>query len=123
MDGYLAIVLDHDSQKKLLEKFPPSHPKVFAHHVTVAFRPTTEEFDMFKKYIGTVVSLNVRGYAKDEKGEAVVVDTEILKDRLNHITISTNRIAPYYSKNLLEKGYTPLTEPFELQGTFEFIKH
>ena len=71
VDGYLAVVLDKASQARLLEKFPPSHSKVFAHHVTVAFKPTIEFFNEYKKYIGRPAILNVFGYAKDENGEAM----------------------------------------------------
>ena len=122
MDGYLAIVLTEESQQTLLAKFPPSYAKVYAHHVTVAFKPTAEVYEKYKKYLGLSVALRVYGYAKDEKGEAVVVDGELLKDRMYHITLSTDNVSPVYSNTLLEKWYSAITEPFLLQGVFEFIE-
>lgn len=126
MDGYLAIILDGDSQKLLLEKFPPLYGKVFAHHVTLAFRPPVDVFEKYKKHIGTSVALKVYGYAKDEKGEAVLVQevgTDILESRPQHITISTNNVPPAYSKILLEKGYVSIDGPFLLRGICEFVEH
>jgi hypothetical protein len=67
--------------------------------------------------------LRVYGYAKDEKGEAVVVDTDVLEDKKQHITLSTNNTPPFYSKTLVEMGFNTLGEPFLLQATFEFIDH
>lgn len=123
MDGYLAIILTEDSQKILLSKFPPAYQKVYAHHVTVVFKPTVDVYEKYKKYLGQSVTLRVYGYAKDEKGEAVVVaDGELLKDRLYHITLSTNNVPPVYSNILLEKGHTIISEPFLLQGVFRFIE-
>ena len=123
LDGYLAIILTEESQKLLLTKFPPSHPKIYAHHVTVVFKPTVEIYEKYEKYLGSKVDVRVYGYTKDEKGEAVVVDTDILEDKRHHITISTNNTPPFYSKTLVEKGYKDLTEPFMLRGIFEFIDH
>ncbi len=123
MDGYLAIVLTEESQGQLLARFPPSHPKVFAHHVTVAFKPTVEVYEQYKKYLGLPVTLRVYGYAKDEKGEAVVVDTDVLENKKQHITISTNNTPPFYSKTLVENGYETLSEPFTLNAVFVFIDH
>ncbi|MFA6158220.1 MAG: hypothetical protein WCV82_04035 [Candidatus Paceibacterota bacterium] len=123
MDGYLAIVLDNDSQGLLLKRVSPSYPKVYAHHVTVSFRPSVDVYDEFKAHLGEKIELRVCGYAKDERVETVVVETDILKGRLNHITVSTNNVAPFHSKALVEKGYAQMAEPFVLQGTFEFIQH
>ncbi len=123
MNGYLAIILTPESQKVLLNKFPPLYPKVFAHHITVAFKPTTEVYDQYKSYIGSLVTLSVYGYAHDEKCEAVVVKTDVLKNTESHITISTNGVAPVYSKTLLQKGFTTITEPFTLNAKFEWIQH
>jgi hypothetical protein len=123
MDGYLAIFLTEESQKLLLSKLPPTHPKVYAHHVTVAFKPTVDVYEYYKKYLGQKIALRVYGYTKDEKGEAVVVDTDILEDKKQHITLSTNNTPPFYSKILVEKGFATLGEPFLLQAVFEFIEH
>lgn len=123
MDGYLAIVLTPDSQKLLLEKFPPTHPKIFAHHVTVAFKPTPSVYEQYKKFLELPVTLRVYGYAKDEKGEAVVIDTDVLENKKQHITISTNNTPPFYSKTLVERGYETLSEPFTLNAVFVFIDH
>lgn len=123
MDGYLAIVLTPESQKLLLERFPPSYAKVYAHHVTVAFKPTFDVYEQYKKFLGSPVTLRVCGYVKDEKGEAVAVDTDVLEDKKQHITISTNNTPPFYSKTLVERGYETLSEPFMLNAVFVFINH
>jgi hypothetical protein len=124
VDGYLAIILDEESQKLLLDAFPPLHGKVFAHHVTVAFKPTVAVYDEYEKSLGQKVALAVYGYAKDDKGQAVVVRSDILKDeKIYHITISTEGVSPVYSNTLLEKGFEAIAEPLVLHGTFEFIEH
>lgn len=123
MDGYLSITLTPESQQLLVKIFPPVHPKVFAHHVTIAFKPSVEVYDAWKQYIGQTINLTVYGYAKDEKGEAVMVDGDILNGKKHHITLSTNQVAPIYSITLLQKGYQELEMPFALQGIFEWIEH
>lgn len=78
--------------------------------------------------IGKTILLNVYGYAKDEHCETVVVDIEGLtsgkpEDKIYHITLSTDGVAPVYSNTLLQKGFTKLDEPFVLHGVLEFVEH
>jgi len=123
VDGYLAIILDDSSQKELLRRYPSLYPKVFAHHVTIAFKPLVEVYEHYEKYLGSPVTLTAYGYAKDEKAEAILVGADIFKDEHFHITLSTNGVAPVYSNALIQKGYETIPEPFTLQAKFEFIKH
>lgn len=129
VDGYLAIILDEKSQQLLLKRFPALYPKVFAHHVTVAFKPPMDVYDQYKAYLGQPVTLQVRAYAKDDKCQAVGVEAvgadvaQIFKNKKYHITISTNGVAPFYSNVLLEKGYEPVAGELTLAATFEFIEH
>ncbi len=124
LDGYLAIVLTEESHRLLLGAFPPLHEKVYAHHVTVAYKPTATIYKEYEKDLGTPVSLTVYGYAHDEKGQAVVVRSDFLKgNKLHHITISTKGVAPVYSNVLLEDGFEEIAEPFVLNGTFEFVDY
>jgi len=123
VNGYFAIVLSKESQDLLLKTFPPMHPKIFAHHVTVAYKPTEDIYKKLEKYLNSKIEIDVCGYAEDEKGQAVVAEADLLKDKVHHITISTNNVPPVYSNELIEKGYKAISPTLKLQGTFEFIKY
>lgn len=118
---YTAIFLDEASKEALLKAFPPLHPKVFGHHVTLAFHKTKPEMaKVFDPYLEQVVEFSVVGSASDEKGQAVKVTVPepypgLNPDQLHHVTISCVS-SPVYSNELLQKGWTVIEAPLLLRG-------
>jgi hypothetical protein len=107
-----AVYLDNPSLDKLKSIYTGIHPNYFGEHVTINFGVNEAP-----ENLGETVSIDVVGYAKDEKGEAVVVKLpfETSKENL-HITISTaNGIKPVYSNALLINGFEKI-QPFTLTG-------
>ena len=121
LDGYVALVLDKESQKFLLDKFPPKHKMVYAHHVTVFYQPTEKILNRFNNSFGHEYSIEILGYAEDSKGQVVKIKHSFeIRNREPHITISTNNVPAKYSNELLEK--TSPVEPFVIKGILEFIR-
>lgn len=118
---YTAIFLDAASKEALLKAFPPIHPKVAGHHVTLAFHKTKPEgAQAFDPYLEQVVEFEVVGEASDDKGQAVKVTLPAPYPGLNpaqvhHVTISCVG-SPVYSLELLKKGWKK-TPPLKLKGT------
>lgn len=96
---YTALFVD--SPEKLLQMFPAKQSKVFAHHSTNWYRPTsTEGLEIGKKSL-----LKIIGQAYDQNSLAVLVENAKSKNKFPHITIScAEDIAPVYSNELLEKA-------------------
>lgn len=114
---YSAIFLTPESRSALLEYFPAIHPNVFAHHVTLMFKPSSAHLDSLD--IGRYVAFDVVGYAADDMGQAVAVrlplDIDCAKS-IPHVTISTAPgIGPKYSNSLLAVDIEPV-ESFHLEG-------
>lgn len=108
---FVSAVLTRASQDELLDAFPPIHPNVYAHHATLAFKPTEPALDRYVPYLGERLYLSVIGYGEDDKGQAVVVDVQS-ENRIPHITISTaDGVGPVYSNKLLEAGYETVDGP------------
>jgi len=112
---YSAYVLTESARATLIERRPPLHPEVVAHHVTYQF-PDQEPPP-------PISSVRVVGYAGDHRIECVVVELEGSTTRpaggVFHITLSLDRAQgakPVHSNRLLKKTWEPL-EPFELEVT------
>jgi hypothetical protein len=77
------------AQAKLLSTFPALHAGVRADHMTVWYDPSEQVLERLEPKMGKKVKLKVVGYAEDEKGQAVLVDTRLpSSNRQPHITIS-----------------------------------
>lgn len=120
---YVGIFLDDTSKRRLLQWWQSTIrtrllPKLYAHHVTLKFRPSDSELERFN--IGAQALVQVLGYAEDEKAQAVLVRPSVNSaNRHPHITIATNHgVPPVYSNDLLAKGYTRKAGPI-LRGTVE----
>jgi len=116
---YTAIFLDEASKEALLKAFPPLHPKVAAHHVTLAFKSGPDVAKAFEPYLEKEVEFEVVGVASDDKGQAVKVTVpapygEVNRGTLHHVTISCVS-SPVYSNELLAKGWKE-TPPLKLKG-------
>jgi hypothetical protein len=122
---FIAIYLSDVSKKALLAAVPAIHPKVFAEHLTVMFKPHDMVVQQFAPKLGQLVLLTVDGVASDDKGQAVHIKEQLLRmDKgVAHITIScAPLVPPKYSMELLEKGFTPLAKPISLWGTYEHAR-
>ena len=95
----------------LLKKFPPKHPKVFGHHSTIAFKPSS--LDGIE--IGKETVMKVVGRAYDEKGDALLVENPKSNNAHPHITLSCAKgVSPVYSNELIEKAV--------VDGTVEYFE-
>lgn len=101
-----------ESVARLVSHFSPTHPNVYAEHMTIVFNPTEEQEQQLVPYCGKQVNFTVTGYAEDDKGQAVVVSgVDRLGGGIPHITIScADGVKPVYSNTLLSKGYNPVKE-------------
>jgi len=102
---YWAIKLDDNSVGDLLAAYPPIHSKVYAEHMTIAFRPSPEIEEQLMSRKGERVTLMVISHTSDDKGQAVVVDGFKRADYgVPHITIScADGVSPKYSNELIGK--------------------
>lgn len=99
--------------------YPVLH-KHFAHHLTIRFKPTPHE--VLALPLGSKVSLQVVGYAQDDKAQAVVVKATGVHttNDIPHITVATDGTSPIYSNELLHQGWEPIKGP-RLTGTVGFF--
>lgn len=96
---YIGLFVDNP--EKLLQMFPARHPKIFAHHSTNWYKPSSLE----GLEIGKKIILKIIGQAYDKKGFAVLVENTKSKNKFPHITIScADDIAPVYLNKLFEKA-------------------
>lgn len=113
---YLGAFLTEASREKLLAAVPPRYPNVYAHHLTVAFKPTAERVAAFP--FGQTVTLKVVGFAADDRAQAAVVETDLSENARPHVTVSVAEGAkPIHSNRMLE--VTPvelLPEPLALEA-------
>lgn len=118
-NGYLAAILTEDSQKKLASL--AVHPEIYAHHITIAFKPTEEIWKKYEDMIGQELEVEIIGIAEDENCQAALVFGCPSENENPHITISCQPgIKPVYSNDLLNKV---AVEPHEmtLRVKIEFI--
>ncbi len=104
MKGYAALVLTDESAAIL--QGMAVYETVHCHHLTLAFRPTQEEWDgAYAAIEGDTLELQVVGIASDDKGQAVLVELPegiACKNAYPHVTIScAEGIKPKYSNELL----------------------
>ena len=119
---YIAIILSEDSHSLLLSKCPPKHAKIFAHHVTLVFKPSDEQIQQLSPYIGKECEIEVIGGCSDEKGQAVLVKIpkELhIDSQRHHITISCNGVPPSYSNELIKGEIDTNIKLPKLFGTVE----
>jgi hypothetical protein len=113
--------LDEASKEALLKAFPPLHPKVFGHHVTLAFyKAGSVDPKVFEPYLEKEVVFKIVGEASDDKGQAVKVTLpapypELNPAQVHHVTISCVG-SPVYSNELLAKGWEE-DGPYIFRGT------
>lgn len=100
---YAGIFFDEENHKKLLERFPPDHKNVFAHHLTLAYGRHMNEFYP----LGRKVTVEVVNEIADGRGQCAIVRPDFLKEWLwekqePHITIScAEGVKPAYSNEMM----------------------
>ncbi|KKU50008.1 MAG: hypothetical protein A3H69_03020 [Candidatus Sungbacteria bacterium RIFCSPLOWO2_02_FULL_47_9] len=105
MEGYLAAVLDEESKALLRAQFPPKHSQEFYHHMTIAFRPSKEQYEKYAGNLDGELELNIVGYAEDDRGQAVIVETPLSENSDPHITLSCAKgTSPVYSNELIKNA-------------------
>jgi len=98
---FVSAVLTPESQRRLLERVPPVHPRVYAHHVTLAFKPEPEVLERYRQLEGQRLRVPVTAVCVDDKAQAVLVGVDS-ENEYPHITISvTEGTPPAYSNELL----------------------
>ena len=88
--------------KDLIKKFPPKHTRIFAHHITISFKPK----DLEGIELGKRVQVKIIGRVTDDKGDALLVENELKSDfKHPHITLScAEGVMPVYSNEMIEKA-------------------
>jgi len=120
---YTAVFLDDESKRKLLSWWKSEVcqvlPVAYADHMTLRFKPSEDE--VAKLALGEEADLHVIGWAADEKGQAVLVRSEVPSSNLNpHITVATAKgTSPVYSNKLLAQGHTKVSGP-TLRGVIDY---
>jgi len=119
---YIGIFLDSESKARLLNRFPFLYDNMFADHVTVIFKPTSDNLKSMKEagLLGKTFDLNVTGYSFDENCQAVTISAPGVSfpdGKIPHITISTKKgVKPVYSNELLaNNGIEPVND-LQLKG-------
>lgn len=114
---YAGVILTPEAQQDLRAWFAglsPLHAKVLAHHLTWAFKPTSEELAAIP--VGQPVTLRVVGWVDRDGVQAVVVTGAETRNDTAHITVAVDQgVSPVHSNNVLAAGYTRLVGP-ELTG-------
>jgi len=118
---YLGVFLDEPSKAKLTAWMHRSTAgpgpnegglleNVFAHHMTVAFKPDAATIEAFP--FKSHCSLKVIGWSANEKAQAVLVTPTCafpvkVDNEHPHITVATAEgVKPFYSNQLIREGWT-----------------
>lgn len=117
---YSAIFLPKDQEEGLLDWWKKETglkvlPKIFAHHMTIKFKPSPEE--VMALPIGQDAGLKIIGWVADEKGQTILVEPEVPSTNSNpHITIATDGTSPVYSNELIQNGEVNMISGPTLKG-------
>jgi hypothetical protein len=110
---YAGVILTPEAQRELKTWFAglsPLREKVLAHHLTWAFKPTSEELAALP--VGQPVTLKVVGYVDREGIQAVVVTGAETRNPIAHVTVAVDiGVSPVHSNTVLAAGYTPVVGP------------
>ncbi|MCZ2224386.1 MAG: hypothetical protein LC122_12255 [Chitinophagales bacterium] len=95
------------------------HSKLYLDHITLNYYSKQNLFkeDLYKN--GEDVKFNVVGFIEDDKCQALVCELPeniICSNKIPHITVACNDIAPKYSNELLLKKEYIKIEKIELTG-------
>jgi len=114
--AYVGVVLDKPSDlsqwwhRNTTAALPPLRDKIRSHHMTVQYKPSTEEAERIP--LGKSISLKVIGWAANDDVQAVVVKGYPSVNKVPHITVSTGGgTSPVEAQKLLAKGWSPINGP------------
>lgn len=100
---FTGIFLTARAQWELVSAVAPTHSKIYAEHVTLAFKPSIESLESLE--IGKKVTLTIWGVGNDGKVQAVTADIPdgVSSENVNpHVTISTIPSShPKFSNDML----------------------
>lgn len=120
---YTALFLTEEAEELIKKLYPPRHPNVYAHHVTLVFKPSPKDIEFLDPLVGRGFQFEIDGEAFDERGQAVKVTVPEylrLNGQVHHVTIScAHDVTPVYSNELLKKGWGsrfPAGPPVVLPG-------
>lgn len=112
----IGAILTEQSRQKLLETFPPMFSNVRAHHVTIAFNPSSETLEKYQHLIGQQIDIPVFGIVKDAKSQVLLVHCPS-ENAHPHITISfSDESSAKYSNELAETTPGQKVMPLTLQA-------
>lgn len=122
----IQVVLSDSEHNRLISIFPPKHPNVYAHHMTVAFKPTKEQCERYSKFVGQEIEMPVITEVSDDKAQALLIDSIYSENEFPHITVSTAEgTKPSYSNQLIANNTASLfmqgPEGAIFKGTLKFI--
>jgi len=111
---YTGIILDNpnDLLRWWKNTIGDVHSKKYAHHMTIKFKPSPSE--VLALPIGAPVTLQIVGWAGDEKGQVVEVKASggiKSGNTTPHVTVATDGTSPVYSNDLLARGIKRVAGP------------
>ena len=119
---YTGVFLTSESQWQLVSAVMPTHPKIYASHITLSFEPDTRS--ILAAGIGKRVTVKVSGSADNGKIQAAVVELSkgvVCGNETPHVTISTeDYISPKMTNAMLKtQSLKPVhqSQPIFLEGT------
>lgn len=134
---YLAFELSDKSRANLLALFSPRFSKVIAHHVTIEFNLTKENFDKYKRMLEPTPKVSAYGYAKGDGIECVAIaisgpniqnDTDRADGSFYHVTLSLDPPHKPVESNKLKDKVVLISSMFRsvaslgLSGEFKLLK-
>lgn len=120
---YIGIFLNEDSKARLLAWWKSEVglallPDMKTCHVTLVFDPSDDDdVARYRPFFGTVGRIQVCGWAADERGQAVLVQSyPKSRNALPHITVAVAPgVSGSYSNELLARGFSKVWGP-HLEG-------
>lgn len=110
---YAGVILDPTAREELKAWFSTLGSllaKTQAHHMTWAFKPSSEEVRQLP--IGQPVTLRVVGYVDRDGIQAVVVEGAETRNAVAHVTVAVDQgVSPVHSNTVLAGGWTEKDGP------------
>src|SRR5690348_12041127 len=71
---FISAVLTPKSHRELVRRVPPQHKTVYAHHMTMAFKPGPMTLEYYRQFEGQIIRIPVLAVAIDDFAQAVLVE-------------------------------------------------
>jgi len=105
---------------KLVGKYKPVHPTLYAHHSTIEFKPA----DITGLPIGEEITIKIIGRLTTDKVDVLLVENPLSKNKYPHITLSTALgVKPFESNSEIENNLDKI-QPLDdtIQGVVGIFK-